>query len=125
MSDRRSIDIDSFEHSSPIPSATRIGPLLVSSIVVARDPGATTVPHDTAAQIANLFHHVGELLAAGGADWRHVARMTFYLPDLDMRSLLNEPWVAHFPDPTSRPSRHTQVAPVAMAQCDFVAYVGD
>ena len=36
--------------------------------------------------------------------------MNFYLPSLDLRKELNDPWFEHFPDPASRPARHTQVA---------------
>ena len=74
--------------------------------------------------VPNLFHHVGEMLHAAGADWQHVVKMNFYLPSLDLRKELNEPWVAHFPDPASRPARHTQVGGPT-AQCDFIAYVDD
>ena len=122
---RQSFDIDSFRHANPIPCVTRIGPLLMSSIIVSRDPGGDTVPETIEAQLDNLFHHVGEMLHAAGADWQHVAKMTFYMPSLDLRAQLNVPWVAHFPDPASRPARHTQLAPTSYAQCDFVAYVDD
>lgn len=120
---RRSIDVDAFRHSSPIPGATRVGPLLTSSIIVARDPGGTTVPGDLDGQIENLFRHVGALLHAAGADWHHVAKMTFYLPNPGDRAALDGPWVEHFPDPSSRPSRHTRPAPGDVAQCDFIAFV--
>lgn len=120
---RRSIEIDSFRHANPIPAATRIGPLLTSSIVVARDPGSTTVPDSIDEQVANLFHHVGEILTAAGGDWEHVASMTFFVPSLDDRVALNGPWVEHFPDPGSRPSRHTQLADGATAKCTFTAYI--
>lgn len=121
---RQSFDVTSMTHSNPIPAVTRIGPLVVSSIIVGRDPGSSNVPESIEAQLTNLFHHVGEMLHAAGADWRHVAKMNFYLPSLDLRKELNDPWVAHFPDPDSRPARHTQVGG-ATAQCDFIAYVDD
>lgn len=120
---RQSFDISSLTHANPIPAATRIGPLVMSSIIVPRDPGASTVPETIEDQLANLFHHVGEALTAAGAGWHHVAKMTFYLPDLDLRAELNRPWLQHFPDPTSRPARHTQLSPGKFAQCDFVAYI--
>jgi enamine deaminase RidA (YjgF/YER057c/UK114 family) len=119
---RRSFDVSSMTHANPIPAVTRVGPLVVSSVIVGRDPGSSNVPDSIEAQLENLFHHVGEMLAAAGADWSHVARMNFYLPSLDQRNALNDPWLARFPDPDSRPARHTQVGgPVA--QCDFIAYV--
>jgi enamine deaminase RidA (YjgF/YER057c/UK114 family) len=119
---RRSIDIESFAHSNPLPSASRIGPLVMSSVVVGRDPGGTTVPDEVSGQLANLFHHVGELLTAAGATWDDVVKMNFWVPSLDDRALLNEPWLAHFPDEASRPARHTQVGG-PIATCDFTAYV--
>ena len=122
---RESFDIESMQHANPIPAFTRIGPLIMSSIIPSRDPDATTVPDAIEAQLANLFHHVGQMLGTAGADWRHIAKMTFYLPSLDLRRELNDPWVAHFPDPASRPARHTQIGHTAYAQCDFVAYVDD
>ncbi len=111
---RRSFDIESMQHSNPIPAVTRLGPLVVSSVIASRDPGSTRVPDTIEGQLANLFHHVGEMLTAAGAGWEHVAKMTFYLPSLDLRAELNEPWVAHFPDPASRPARHTQIGATAL-----------
>jgi enamine deaminase RidA (YjgF/YER057c/UK114 family) len=123
---RRSIDVDSFHHSNPIPAASRVGPLIASSIIVGRDPGADTIPDDADQQLANLFHHVGEMLAAAGAEWRHVVKMTFYVPDLSYRSAINGPWRRHFPDVGSLPARHTQLAAgTTTIQCDFLAYVDD
>lgn len=121
---RRSFDVESMAHSNPIPAVSRVGPLVMSSVIVGRDPGSSTVPESIEAQLANLFHHVGEMLHAAGADWQHVVKMNFYLPSLELRNALNDPWMAHFPDPDSRPARHTQVGG-STAQCDFVAYVDD
>ena len=105
---RRSIEIASFQHANPIPAASRVGPLLASSIIGPRDP-------------------VGEMLNAAGADWRHVAKMTFYVADIAVRDAINGPWTEHFPDPASRPARHTQVSATAgrAVTCDFLAYVDD
>jgi len=122
---RRSIEIEGFHHANPIPAASRVGPLLASSVVAARDPESDRTPEDAESQIANLFHHVGAILTAAGADWRHVVRMNFYVPDLAVRALINEPWLVHFPDPGARPARHTQVAEQAAVSCEFIAYVDD
>ncbi len=124
---RRSIEIEGFGHVNPIPAASRVGPLLVSSIIPARDPGGDRIPDDVESQLANLFHHVGAMLAAAGADWRHIAKMTFYVPDLALREAINGPWAERFPDPESRPARHTQIAPggAKVVSCDFLAYVED
>jgi enamine deaminase RidA (YjgF/YER057c/UK114 family) len=103
-----------------------VGPLLASSVIAARDPGSDRVPEDPEAQIANLFHHVGEMLRTAGADWRHVVKMNFYVPDIAMRSAINAPWLEHFPDPDARPARHTQAdAGRSDVACDFLAFVDD
>jgi 2-iminobutanoate/2-iminopropanoate deaminase len=122
---RRSIEIEGFHHANPIPAASRVGPLVASSVVAARDPGSDRVPDDAESQIANLFHHVDAILRTAGADWRHVVRMNFYVPDLAVRALINKPWLEHFPDAGARPARHTQVADQPAASCDFLAYVDD
>jgi 2-iminobutanoate/2-iminopropanoate deaminase len=123
---RRSIEIEGFHHANPIPAASRIGPLLVSSVIAARDPGSDTTPDDPEAQIANLFRHVDAILHEAGADWRHIVRMSFWVSDIAVRPLINGPWLEHFPDDDSRPARHTQVAPGQDAvSCEFVAFVED
>jgi 2-iminobutanoate/2-iminopropanoate deaminase len=123
---RRSIEIEGFHHVNPIPAASRVGPLLVSSVIAGRDLGSDTVPDDAAAQIANVFSHVEAIIHAAGADWRHIVRMNFWVPDIAVRPLINGPWLEHFPDADSRPARHTQVAAdQAAVSCEFVAYVED
>ena len=122
---RRSIDIASFSHANPIPAASRVGPLLASSIIVGREPGSSRIPDDIESQIANLFHHVAEILEAASADWRHIVKMTFYVSDIAARDAINAPWTAHFPDPSSRPARYTQVNPAGSTAvtCEFLAYL--
>jgi 2-iminobutanoate/2-iminopropanoate deaminase len=123
---RRSIEIESFKHVNPIPGASRVGPLVVSSVIVGRNPDGE-LPEDPDAQIANLFRYVGDMLAAAGAEWRHVAKMNFFVPSLKLRDSINKPWAEHFPDPESRPARHTQIATGggSAISCDFLAYVED
>ena len=121
---RRSIDIASFQHANPIPSASRIGPMIASSVITPRDPGATTVPADIESQLANLFHHIGEMLAAADAGWEHVIKLDFWVPSLDDRAKINVPYLERFPDPESRPARHTSIGG-SQAQCVFWAYVPD
>jgi 2-iminobutanoate/2-iminopropanoate deaminase len=122
---RRSIEVDSFKHVNPIPSACRIGPLLVSSVIAGRDVDGKTVPADPGAQFANCFHHIGEMLREAGGDWRHVARITFYVPDIKFRDACNPVWVEYFPDPASRPARHTQISSGPAVTCEFMAYIED
>jgi len=126
VTDRRSISIPGLSHLTAIPVATRIGPLVVSSVIAPFDPGTRLVPDTIEAQIANIFTHVAAMLDAAGATWDDVAKMSFWLADPAHRDALEAPWLERFPDDASRPSRHTHItkgAPTATA--DFLANVTD
>ena len=121
---RRSVEIPTLEHANPIPAATRIGPLVVSSVIPPYDPGTRRVPDRLEAQVENLFAHAGAILEAAGAGWGDVARMTFYVRELATRDAINGPWVERFPDAAARPSRHTMVVAAGPAvSCDLLAYL--
>ena len=124
---RQSIEVDSFGHQNPIPAASRIGPMLVSSVIGAFTPGTREIPTDVNDQIENVFIHAGNILEAAGATWDDVIRMTWFVDNGDLRAAINGPWVKRFPNPESRPSRHTQVtgAPggVARVSADIHAYI--
>lgn len=124
---RQSIDIDGFEHGNPIPAATKVGPLIMSSITPPFNPGGRTVPDTLEEQIDNLFVHVGKMLEAAGAGWDDMAKMTFYVTNpAETRAALNGPWEKFFPDPESRPARHNLQVPdtggKVKISCTFVAY---
>lgn len=121
---RQSINAGFF-HVNPIPSASRVGPLLASSVIAGRDPDGKTLPEDPGAQFENCFHYIGEILSAAGGDWRHVARITFYVPDIKFRDACNPVWLKYFPDEDSRPARHTQIASGSTVTCEFLAYIED
>jgi 2-iminobutanoate/2-iminopropanoate deaminase len=120
---RRSIHIAGLSHENPIPVATRIGPLLMTSVISPFNPGTREVPDELDDKIANLFTHMGAILDEAGGTWADVAKVTFFVKDIAYRSSLNAPWAEKFPDPESRPSRHTQLAAGGSISCDFVAYI--
>ena len=124
MTARRSISIDGLSHLTAIPVATRIGPLLVSSVIAPFNPGARVVPDTVAEQYANIFRHVGEMLRAAGGDWRHVAKMEFWTPPVE-RDALDPFWIERFPDEASRPARHTHVGEGKVVTATFIAYIED
>lgn len=96
--------------------------MIASSVIVPRDPGQQTIPDDIESQLANLFSHMGDLLDAAGAGWEHVIKLEFSVPGLDDRAKINVAFLEHFPDPGSRPARHTTTG-TPNAQCTFWAYV--
>jgi 2-iminobutanoate/2-iminopropanoate deaminase len=121
---RRSIHIPGLSHENPIPVASLNGPLLVTSVISPFNPGTREVPEALEDKIANLFTHMGAILAEAGGTWDDVAKVNFFVKDIAYRTSLNAPWVEKFPDPESRPARHTQVAAAGGAiGCDFIAYI--
>ena len=127
MSDRRSIDIEGFSHGQPIPSASRIGPLVMTGGVFGVDRANGEIPEELEAQTRLMFDNLQRVLAAAGAGWGDVIRMTMYVRDRSARDAINAAWVTAFPDPASRPARHTVVSatlPAGMlVQCDAVAFI--
>lgn len=125
MARRRSIHIDGLSHLTAIPVASRIGPLLVSSVIMPFNPGTREVPEGYTAQYANLFRHIGEMLKAAGGDWDDVAKIEFWAASPEARAACDPFWVEKFPDPASRPARHTHVGGSGAVSASFLAYIDD
>jgi len=123
---RKSIYTDTFAHANPIPVATRIGPLVESSVIVGYNPGTRDMPESDATQLANLFIHMEAALTGAGASWDDVIKVDFYTNDADARARINPYWIERFPDADSLPSRHTHMNPDGgppRISCAFRAWV--
>lgn len=126
---RRSITLTGFSHGdNPIPAASRVGPLLISGAIFGLDLATGRVPPDLEAQCANVFTLMRSILAAGAATIEDVVKVTAYLRPGVQRSVINAEWLRVFPNPESRPTRHTIINPNLpdgqLVQCDFMAFVG-
>ena len=125
MKKRQSINGSRARHENPIPNACRVGNIMMSSVIGGSNPGTRELPPTLEAQIANVFGHIRHDIEAGGGTVDDIIKITFWLQDpAGQRAALNEPWVKMFPDPASRPARHTQqlsAASKALVQADFVA----
>jgi 2-iminobutanoate/2-iminopropanoate deaminase len=124
MAKRRSIHIAGFKHGNPIPAATRLGPLVVSSVIVGRDPVTGTLPDSIEEQCVHIFAHVRAMLAEAGATAEDVVKMDFWVPDPSTgRAIVNQEWLKMFPDFDSCPSRHTHTTGGKNIQATFMAYI--
>ena len=125
MDKRQSIEVAGVKHVNPIPSACRRGPFLATGAISGADPATGKVPPDLDAQCRQMFDNVRRILAAAGGSPDDIIRMTVFITDRSLRETLNRHWVAMFPDPQSRPARHTQtsrdLAPPMQIQCDVLA----
>ena len=129
MTNRRAFEVEGLPHNSPIPSASRVGPIIWSSPVAPRDITNGEIPEDTAEQVENVFLNIGLVLAAAGVRYDNVGRIEFWLADGSDRSALNEVWSRYFPDEQSRPARQVQESTALPAgvhlMATFQAWAGE
>jgi 2-iminobutanoate/2-iminopropanoate deaminase len=129
MERRRSIDVAGVKHVNPIPSASRRGPFVVSGAISGADPETGKVPADLDEQCRVMFENVRRVMAAAGGSPDDIVKMTVWITDRSLRPILNKHWIEIFPDPHSRPARHTLTsgdftAPMQI-QCDLMAVLGE
>jgi 2-iminobutanoate/2-iminopropanoate deaminase len=126
---RRSIEVPGVKHLNPIPAASRRGPFVVSGAISGADPADGVVPADLDTQCPQMFDNVRRLIEAAGGTPEDVVKMTVWIADRALRPTLNKYWVEMFPDPHSRPARHTlahaDFAPPMQIQCDMLAVIGE
>ena len=123
---RKSIDIDGFSHGkNPTPAASVLRGLLMTGAIFGTDPSTGRLAEGLEAQCEHTFANAGRILAAAGASFPDVLKMTFFIAPNVSRELINAHWVKAFPDAASRPARHVMVndrLPTGMlVQCDVFA----
>ncbi len=129
MAKRQSVDIPGFSHANPIPGASRIGNILMSSVISGRDPSTGETPEDLSEQIFNVFAHIRSAVESAGGSPNDIIKITFWVEDpATGRAALNGEWEKMFPDEGSRPARHTlplQGRGPNQVTCDFVAVLDE
>lgn len=126
MARRQSIEIPGFSHANPIPGASRIGNIVMSSVMSGRNPDGSGMPEAMSAQVANVFTHIRSCMEAAGGSVDDIIKITFFVEDpATGRAELNDEWVKMFPDADSRPARHTQRSGggPSKVSCNFVAVI--
>lgn len=128
MARRKSINGSNPRHENPIPNASRIGNLVMSSVISGANPGTRTLPPTLEEQVANVFLHIRQDITDAGGTPDDIIMINFWLKDpVNQRAALNGEWVKMFPDPDSRPARHSQTLPAesrALVQATFTAVIG-
>ena len=129
MTPRRSIEVPGLEHTHPIPNACRVGNLLISGGIAGKDPKTGALPPDIASQCALMFQNIRTVLELGGAKPEHVIKINVWMKDKSDREHMNREWLLMFPDPHSRPARHTFTdtdQPYgALISCEVIAVIQD
>src|SRR3979411_3437 len=128
MAKRKSINYPGFKHENPTPNASRIGSILMSSIISGRDPETGAMPSDLAGQVSNIFKQIRLCVEAAGGGVDDIIKVNFWMKDpATGRAALNGEWWKSFPAPEPRPARHPLALPANAANpltCDFTAVIG-
>jgi 2-iminobutanoate/2-iminopropanoate deaminase len=128
MAKRKSVNYPGYKHQNPIPNGSRIGNIMMSSIMNGTDPDTKTVPPDLAGQVTNIFKHIRLCVEAAGGSVDDILKVNFWMKDpATGRAALNGEWSKMFPDEASRPARHTLSLGANSPHhvtCDFVAVIG-
>ena len=108
MAERKSLHIPgNFHRGQPVPVATRLGPIVTSGGISPLDPSTNASPRDPAEQVHWVFEHMRQIMAQAGGSPNDIVHINFYVQNRDIRTQINEEWEKLFPDPESRPTRHT------------------
>ena len=126
MSIRTSISVEGIDHgASPFPVASRVGPFIFSSAIAGRAPGDQSLAPDLETQARLAFANVERVVAASGATAADIVKVVVFARDRSAtRAAIDDPWLSLFPDPASRPVRHTIEAalpPGLHLQVEFIA----
>ena len=98
MARRKSIHIGEFKHANPIPNACRIGNLLMSGVILGRDPATGAMPERIEQQCANMFAHMKAIVEAGGGAMDSILQLTVYLTKIDDYDGMNKVFKTYFPN---------------------------
>lgn len=124
MPRRTSIHIDGFSHKNPIPAASRIGNFVFSGSILGVETGTGRFGATLAEQCAFMFANLRRTVAAAGGTPDDIIKLTVWMRDRTQRAAVNHEWLAMFPDPASRPARHTMQSDLdgeKLIECEFVA----
>lgn len=126
---RTSIAIPGFAHTNPVPTGCRKGGVVATGGIIGMDPETGLLPETLEAQCANVFKHLHAVMARAGGSVDDIIKVEVWLADPGDKSALNREWLAMFPDPDSRPTRHAfgggrDFNPGVFIVCNLLAVIG-
>jgi 2-iminobutanoate/2-iminopropanoate deaminase len=129
MSRRKSFEVLGLQHENPIPMGCIIGPFMMSSGIFGMEPGTRKTPPEIEGQCKLMFANVRSVMEAAGGTVDDIIKMVIWAKDKAFKEAVNKEWLAMFPDPHSRPARHTMLyngfSGNALVQCEIVAVLGE
>ena len=99
MAKRQSVNGSRARHENPIPNASRIGNIVMSSVIGGTQPGHARAAAALEQQVANVFGYIRHDIEAAGGTVDDIIKITFWVKDpVKQRAALNDEWVKMFPD---------------------------
>jgi enamine deaminase RidA (YjgF/YER057c/UK114 family) len=102
-----------------------MGSLVMSSGIFPKDPATGAAPAEVERQCELLFANVRRVMEAAGGTTADIVKVSIWVKDKSAKACLNREWLAMFPDPHSRPARHTfsydDIPKGMLVQCEIVA----
>jgi len=129
VSRRRSFEFPGLQHENPIPMGCVIGPFMMSSGIFGMDPETRKIPPDIDSQCKLMLANVRRVMEAAGGSVDDIIKMVVWTKDKTFKEALNKEWLVMFPDPHSRPARHTMLydgfSGNTLIQCEIIAVLGE
>jgi len=117
--------VPGLDHDNPIPMGCRIGSLMMSSGIFGMDPETGKAPDDIEGQCRLMFANIRRVMEAAGGSTDDIIKMVVWTKDKAFKDAMNKEWTAMFPDPHSRPARHTMLysglSGNYLIQCEIIA----
>jgi enamine deaminase RidA (YjgF/YER057c/UK114 family) len=85
---------------------SRIGNVVYSSGIGARDPDGEGRPDDLDKQAENMFENMKSFMELAGGTVEDIIFVMLLLKDRESREYVDKYWALTFPDAASRPARH-------------------
>lgn len=115
------------QHQNPIPNACRIGPFVMTSVLIGANQETSELPSDLDGQCVYLFDNIRQLAKQAGGGVNDIILLTVWLADLNDRTALNREWLKMYPDANARPARHARKHvgnPAHLILCEFTMVLG-
>lgn len=129
MEVRKGVHLEGMHHPSPIPTAARVGPLLISGLIRGKDPVTNTFPESPEEQGVLLMQNIRAVVEAGGGTLDQIVKVRVYVQERSVRESLDPAWIATFPDADNRPARHVYEQKLgqkgAFFEAEIEAYISE
>lgn len=103
-------NVKGLEHGG-VPLASKVGPIVATSVIMGHDPATRIMPPDANTQARNAFNNLRLALEQAGCDLGDVVKVTMYVKEEADRPAVVANWEATWPDVKHRPARRMLAYP--------------